>query len=64
VTEAALQEVITCVARTVREGADDTVIVTKLSPEEAKKEFVLSDRTLVLGDLVDDRGSSAQPCLI
>ncbi|MBS1242249.1 MAG: HEAT-like repeat-containing protein [Nitrospirae bacterium] len=56
VTEAALQEVITASPEQYREGADDTVIVTKLSPEEAKKEFVLSDRTLVLGDLVDDPG--------
>lgn len=56
VTEAALEEVITASSEPYREGADDTVSAAKLSPEEAKKEFVLSDRTLVLGDLVDDPG--------
>jgi len=54
VTESALDEVITAPTEERVEGEDDDASAAKLTPAESKKEFVLSDRTLVLGDLVGD----------
>lgn len=53
VTEATLEEVITAESEKFELGGEERPAM-RLSPEKAKKEFVFSDRTLVLGDLVDD----------
>jgi hypothetical protein len=53
VTEASLEEVIT--AESEKFGLDgDERSATKLAPEKAAKELVFSNRTLVLGDLVNN----------
>lgn len=53
VTEAALEEVITAESEKFDPDGEGTS-ATKLAPEKAKREFVFADRTLVLGDLIDD----------
>jgi hypothetical protein len=60
VTESALEDVITTYPDMSKMGpGDDEKAAARISPDVGRKEIRIADRTLVLGDLMDDPGRFA-----